>query len=127
MEHVKSTIEHLDPIIVGFFILKYAKLRMLEPYKNFFVKLCADNKFEELEWIQIFSFWRWQKKIEMNVSFPASDQNGLKSKARIVETTSTQMRKTTFLPVLAALNIRNMTRENQVQGGVQMYRNAVYL
>ena len=50
----------------------------------------------------------------MIVSFPASEQNGLKSEARTVETTSEQMqKKTTFFPVLAVLNIRNMTRENQ--------------
>ena len=30
VEHVKSEIEHREPIIVGFFILQYAKLRMLE-------------------------------------------------------------------------------------------------
>ena len=29
---LKSTIEHREPIIVGFFILQYAKLRMLELY-----------------------------------------------------------------------------------------------
>ena len=32
----------------------------------------------------------------MIVSFPASEQNGLKSEARTVETTSEQMQKTTF-------------------------------
>ena len=30
VELVKSEIEHREPIIVGFFILQYAKLRMLE-------------------------------------------------------------------------------------------------
>ena len=45
----KSTIEHREPIIVGFFILQYAKLRMLEIYYNFFEKFCDVNKFEELE------------------------------------------------------------------------------
>ena len=35
-EFVKSEIEHREPIIVGFFILQYAKLRMLELYSNFF-------------------------------------------------------------------------------------------
>ena len=29
-ELLKSTIEHREPIIVGFFILQYAKMRMLE-------------------------------------------------------------------------------------------------
>ena len=49
MELLKSTIEHREPIIVGFFILQYAKLRMLELYYNFFDKLGDVNKFEELE------------------------------------------------------------------------------
>ena len=38
VEFVKSEIEHREPIIVGFFILQYAKLRMLELYYNFFKK-----------------------------------------------------------------------------------------
>ena len=46
---MKSTIEHREPIIVGFFILQYAKLRILELYYNFFDKFCDVNKFEELE------------------------------------------------------------------------------
>ena len=49
IELLKSTIEHKEPIIVGFFILQYAKLKMLELYYNFFDKLCDVNKFEELE------------------------------------------------------------------------------
>ena len=32
IELAKSEIEHKEPIIVGFFILQYAKLRMLELY-----------------------------------------------------------------------------------------------
>ena len=49
VELLKSTIEHRESIIVGFFILQYAKLRMLELYYNFFDKFCDVNKFEELE------------------------------------------------------------------------------
>ena len=48
-EIVKSKIEHREPIIVGFFILQYAKLRMLELYYNFFDKFCDVDTFEELE------------------------------------------------------------------------------
>ena len=36
------------PIIVGFFV-QYVKLRMLDPYYNFFSKFCDMNKFEELD------------------------------------------------------------------------------
>ena len=45
----RAQIEHKEPFIVGFFILQYAKLRMLELYYNFFTKFCNVNKFEELE------------------------------------------------------------------------------
>ena len=45
----KAQIEHKEPIIVGFFILQYAKLRMLELYYNFFERFCDVNTFEELE------------------------------------------------------------------------------
>ena len=49
VELVKSEVEHKEPIIVGFFILQYAKLRMLGPYCNFFDKYCHVTKFQELE------------------------------------------------------------------------------
>ena len=49
IELLKSTIEHTEPIIVGFFILQYAELRMLELYYNFFGNFCDVNKFEELK------------------------------------------------------------------------------
>ena len=49
VELAKAQIEHKEPIIVGFFILQYAKLRMLELYCDFFTKFCDVNKFEELE------------------------------------------------------------------------------
>ena len=49
VELAKAEIEDEEPIIVGFFILQYAKLRKLEPYCNFFTKFCDVNNFEELE------------------------------------------------------------------------------
>ena len=49
VELVKSTVDYREPIIVGFFIFQYAKLRMLELYYNFFDKFCDVQKFEELE------------------------------------------------------------------------------
>ena len=49
VELVKSEIEHREPIIVGFFILQYAKLRMLQLYFNFFKKFCDTEKYEEFE------------------------------------------------------------------------------
>ena len=45
----KAEIQHRQPIIVGFFLLQYGKLRMLELYYNFFERFCGVNKLEELE------------------------------------------------------------------------------
>ena len=49
VELAKAQIDYKEPIIVGFFILQYAKLRMLELYYNFFTRFCDVSKFEELE------------------------------------------------------------------------------
>ena len=49
VEFVKSEIDHREPILVGFFILQDAKLRVLEFYYKFFEKFCVTEKFEELE------------------------------------------------------------------------------
>ena len=49
VELAKAEIEHKEPIIIWFFILQYAKLRMLELYYIFFDRFCDVNKFEELE------------------------------------------------------------------------------
>ena len=49
VELAKAQIERKEPIIVGFFILQYAKLRMLELYYDFFTRFCDVNKFEDLE------------------------------------------------------------------------------
>ena len=45
----KAKIVHKEPIVVGFFILQYAKLRMLELYYNFLDKFCDKKKFVEIE------------------------------------------------------------------------------
>ena len=49
VELLKSEIELRESIIVGFFILQYVKLRISEPYYNFFKKFCDTGKCEELE------------------------------------------------------------------------------
>ena len=48
VELAKAQIEHKAPIIIGFFILHYPKLRLLELNYNFFTKFCDMNKFEVL-------------------------------------------------------------------------------
>ena len=49
VELAKAQIEHKDPIIVGFFILQYAKLRTLQQYYIFFTSFRDVNNLEELE------------------------------------------------------------------------------
>ena len=49
IESVKADVEHKEPIIVGFFVLQYGTLRMLEMYYSFFQKFCDFNTFEEME------------------------------------------------------------------------------
>ena len=49
VELAKADIEHRKPVIVGFFIVEYAKLGMLEHHYNFCERFCDVNKFEELE------------------------------------------------------------------------------
>ena len=49
VELAKSKIEHREPITVGFFIVQYAKLRMLELFYNWFDKFCDVDKSEELD------------------------------------------------------------------------------
>ena len=49
VELVKSEIEQREPILVGFFILQYEKLRMLEIFCNFFKNFCDTDKYEERE------------------------------------------------------------------------------
>ena len=52
VELVKPEIERREPIIVGFFILQYAKLRMLEPYYIFFKKkFVTPTSMKNLKWI----------------------------------------------------------------------------
>ena len=49
VELAEAQIDHKEPIIVRFFFLQNAKLRILELHYNFFPRFCDLSKFEELE------------------------------------------------------------------------------
>ena len=51
VELVKSENEHRETTIMAFFILRYAKLRMLELYYNFFKKSVTLTGMKNLEWL----------------------------------------------------------------------------
>ena len=48
VELAKAQIERKEPIIVGFFVFQYAKLRMMELYYNFVISFCDVKNFEAL-------------------------------------------------------------------------------
>ena len=53
VELAKSQYEHREPIIVGFFILQYAKLRMLELYYNFLFNFAMLTNLRIWKWTRI--------------------------------------------------------------------------
>ena len=61
VELAKAEIEHREPIIVGFFILQYAKLRMLELYYKSFERFCDVNLRSE-KWKLTLCIWLCLKK-----------------------------------------------------------------
>ena len=63
VELVKSEIEHREPIIVGFFILQYANLTMLELYYNFFKTSVTLTSMRNLKWIPTPITWLCPRKI----------------------------------------------------------------
>ena len=65
VELVKIETEHKNPIIVGCFILQYAKLRMKELYYRFFDRL---KDLKSWRWIQTCSIWHYPRTICMVVS-----------------------------------------------------------
>ena len=81
-ELVKSAIEHQEPLFVGFFILQYAKLRILELYYIFFKKFCDTEKYEELE-MDIFIFSSVERQLR-RYNFPGEKkQMGSNTFARL--------------------------------------------
>ena len=49
LELSKTHIKHKEPIIVGFFLLQYAKLTTLQLKYNFISSFCDRNKYELIE------------------------------------------------------------------------------
>ena len=113
VELVKSTIEHREPTIVGFFILQYAKLRLLELYYNFFDKFCDVNIFEELE-MDTDSFYLDLAEEDLDdCIIPSKRAEWTEKRNKDCRDDFRADAKNNFFPVLAILNIRNMTTENQ--------------
>ena len=110
---VKSEIEHREPIIVGFFILQYAKLGMLELYYNFFKKFCDTDKSDELErdTDSLYLTLSEENLEDFILSEKRAEWNQLRSKERTDNFTANATDN--FPPELAVMPARNMIRESR--------------
>ena len=114
VELVKSEIQHREPIIVGFFILQYAKLRMLELYYNFFKKFCDTDKYEELE-MDTDSFYLVLSEGNLeDAILPENEPNGTSYVLKIALITLLRMLSINFSPELAVMPTSNMIKESRV-------------
>ena len=113
VELVKSEIEHREPIIVGFFILQYAKLRMLELYYNFFKKFCDTEKNEELE-MDTDSLYLAPSEENLEDIILPEDRNQWKQYVReIVQIASLRMQRATSSQEHVVVLTRSMIRESR--------------
>ena len=99
IEMSKSRIDHKEPIIVGFFILQYARLTTLQLKYNFFSPFCDRNKYELIETDtdclymalsegkidkiirpEMRSVWYWMRQSECTDSFAANSSSNFFSR-----------------------------------------------
>ena len=114
VEHVKSEIEHREPIIVRFFILQYAKLRMLELYYNFFEKFCDTDKYEELEMDTYSLYLAVSEENLEDAIVPQKRAEWEQLRSEDCNDKFTANATDIFSPKLAGISTRNMTRESRV-------------
>ena len=112
VEHVKSEIEHRGPIIVGCFILQYAKLRMLELYYIFFKKFCDTDKYEELEMDTDSLYLSLSDENLEDVIFTKKRAEWNELRSKDYTDNFTVNATDNFPPELAVMPTRNMIRES---------------
>ena len=113
VERVKSEIEHREPIIVGFFILQYAKLRMMELYYNFFKKFCDTEKYEELEMDTDSLYLALSEENLEDIIVPEKTNDGMQYVREIVQIASLRMQRATSSQEHVVVLTRSMIRESQ--------------
>ena len=114
VELVKSEIEHREPIIVGFFILQNAKLRMLELYYNFFRKFCDNDKYEELEMDTDSLYLALSEENLEDVILPEKRAEWDQLRSKDCNDKFTANATDIFSQELALMSTRNMIKESQV-------------
>ena len=128
VELVKSEIEHRKPIFVGFFILKYAKLRILELYCNFFKNFCDTDNYEELEMDTDSLYLALSEENLEDVILPKKRAEWDQLRSKDCMMTLLRMQPTIFSQELAVMSTRNMIRESEVSSKKSLgVRNVVSL
>ena len=114
VELIKSEIEHRRPIIVGFFILQYAKLRMLELYDNFFKKFCDTDKYEELEMVTGSLYLALSNENFEDVILPKKRAEWDQIRSDNCTDNLTANATGYFFPELAVMPTRSMIKDSRV-------------
>ena len=90
VELAKSEIKQSEPIIVGFFVPQYSKLRLLELYYSFLLQNFATLTTMRYKWITIHSIWLKQKKNCMPEYEVTKNERGIYYAAKTVMIRSLQ-------------------------------------
>ena len=114
VELVKSKIEHWEPIIGGFFILQYAKLRMLQLYYSFLKKFCDTDKYEELEMDTDSLYLALSKENVEDVILPEKRAEWDQLRSKDCPDNFTANASDIFSPKRAIMPTRSMIRESRV-------------
>ena len=114
VELVKSENVHPEPIIIGFFILEYDKIRMLELYYNSFKKIRDTEKCEELE-MDTDSLYlaRSEENLEDNIHPDKQETNGKQYVREIAQIASQRMQQATSSQQHVVLLTRSMIRDSR--------------
>ena len=108
VELFRSEIEHREPNNVGFFILQYAKLRMMELFYNFFKKFCDTDKYEELEMDTDSLYLAMSEETLEDVILPEKRAEWEQLRYKDCNDDFTAKAIDNFFPELAVLSTRNM-------------------
>ena len=104
VEFVRSVVENTEPIIVGFFVLQNAKMRILELHYSILDNNCDVTKYEELEMDTDLLYLALTERLVW--FYPTKNETGVELFAmwRLYAWFSSQL-IINFFVVLAALNI----------------------
>ena len=114
VELVNPEIEHREPIIVGFFIIQYAKQRRLELYYIFFKKFCDTDKYDELEMDTDSLFLALSEEDLEDIILPKKRAEWDKLRCKDCTDNFTANATDIFSPELVVKPTKNVIRESRV-------------